>query len=304
MTEDDSLRLDWDDYRESMTESLKSLVQDQEFVDVVLHTEGRTLKAHRVFLSACSLYFSTVLRGTKPWQQPILFLPNIPYKDLEKILDFVYHGSVEVSRSSLASFLYSASILQINGLVDKQNLDNVGLIDNSQVSSPAFKKKKIDSTDEPNKSNLNIDNTIVKQEIEDTATENMSASEQVVVKADPEDFQRRSEEEQVHREGRNLAIRSDLVSRIEGGRRSDPGDEIFCERGRCHFCSLLCSSRSALTEHLKDVHQPPKHSLCENCENFFHICAIQRHRLKCKARYQTDVRSAIFEKTKLLDKCP
>lgn len=162
MPEDDSLRLDWDDYRESMTESLKSLVQDQEFVDVVLHTEGRTLKAHRVFLSACSRYFSTVLRGTKPWQQPILFLPNVPYKDLEKIIDFVYHGSVEVSRSSLSSFLYSASVLQINGLVDKRNLDDVN---QSECSSPTFRedKRKKRKIDEPNQSSVNIDSTI-KQE--------------------------------------------------------------------------------------------------------------------------------------------
>ena len=63
---------------------------------------------------------------------------------------------------------------------------------------------------------------------------------------------------------------------------------MYGERGRCHFCQLLCPDRQALTQHLKTSHQPPKHSLCENCENFFHICAITRHREKCKARYQTD----------------
>ena len=63
---------------------------------------------------------------------------------------------------------------------------------------------------------------------------------------------------------------------------------LYGERGRCHFCQLLCPDRKSLTEHLKSSHQPPKHSLCENCENFFHICAIARHREKCKARYQTD----------------
>merc|ERR1711872_514300 len=83
---------------------------------------------------------------------------------------------------------------------------------------------------------------------------------------------------------RGIVIRNDLMN---------PETPIittphYGERGRCHFCQLLCPDRKSLTEHLKSSHQPPKHSLCENCENFFHICAIARHREKCKARYQTD----------------
>jgi hypothetical protein len=41
---------------------------------------------------------------------------------------------------------------------------------------------------------------------------------------------------------------------------------------------------------LKATHQPPRHALCDNCENFFHICAIQRHRAKCQERYQSEKR--------------
>ena len=106
-------------------------------------------------------------------------------------------------------------------------------------------------------------------------------SEQVVVKADPGDFQGGGEEEQEGLIRGQLAIRSDLLrSSGDQGARSDPlapgpGGQVWSEKGRCHFCSLLCPGRPALTAHLKEVHQPPKHSLCENCENFFHICAIQ-----------------------------
>jgi len=74
---------------------------------------------------------------------------------------------------------------------------------------------------------------------------------------------------------KSLAVRHDLMA-------------IFGERGRCHFCSLLCVDREALTSHLKTVHQPAKHALCENCENFFHVCAIHRHRMKCHTRYVSD----------------
>ena len=42
----------------------------------------------------------------------------------------------------------------------------------------------------------------------------------------------------------------------------------------------------ALRKHLETAHQPPKHALCDNCENFFHVCAIQRHKQKCTETYQ------------------
>merc|ERR1719431_284172 len=93
----------------------RTLGQAGEFVDVTLHTEGRVLRAHRVYLSACSPYFSSVLRGTSPWQLPVLFLA-IPYQDLSAILEFIYHGCVSVARSSLPSLLRSATTLQIRGL--------------------------------------------------------------------------------------------------------------------------------------------------------------------------------------------
>ena len=47
MAGDDALRLDWEEYSRTVTKNLKSLVMDEEFVDVTLHAEGRTLKAHR-----------------------------------------------------------------------------------------------------------------------------------------------------------------------------------------------------------------------------------------------------------------
>jgi len=63
---------------------------------------------------------------------------------------------------------------------------------------------------------------------------------------------------------------------------------LFSEKGRCHFCRLLCPDVETLRKHLETVHQPPRHALCWNCENFFHICAIQRHRVKCRETYQSE----------------
>lgn len=93
---------------------------------------------------------------------------------------------------------------------------------------------------------------------------------------DPSQFVKMDMEElEADDASKGLVVRHDLIN-------------MFGERGRCHFCSLLCSDRDALTVHLKTAHQPAKHALCENCENFFHVCAIQRHRMKCHIRYVSD----------------
>ena len=52
------------------------------------------------------------------WQHPILFLSDVPLSDLQKILEFIYCGEVQVQQKRLASFLKSAELLKINGLND------------------------------------------------------------------------------------------------------------------------------------------------------------------------------------------
>lgn len=286
----DQFSLNWNNYKFSMTESLKTIIREEDFVDVTLHTEGKTLKAHKVYLSACSSYFRNVLKGTNLWQHPILFLVDVPFQDLQKILEFVYCGEVQVPQTGLPSFLKSAEILKINGLIDKipNNVENVQLLS----KFPKKKKRRIDSIeagDEHSHSAENSENIELPIKNESDSSE---VSEQVVVKADPEDFHNAesivAEEDTLEDESsanRGIIIRNDLI--IPENFQVQQS-HMYGERGRCHFCSLLCPDTSALTEHLTKVHQPPKHSLCENCENFFHICAIQRHRQKCKARYQTD----------------
>jgi len=283
--------LNWNNYKFSMTESLKTIIQEEDFVDVTLHTEGKTLKAHKVYLSACSTYFKNVLKGTNLWQHPILFL-EVPFQDLQKILEFVYYGEVQVPQKRLQSFLKSAEVLKINGLNDQipQSYENIP--DQSYFSKLPKKKKRRKDSIEAHEESSNIvennenllDGMVNKSEPQQT--------EEITVKADPDDFPNDDgivDQNEVNDDSganRGIVIRNDLLRPAENVQALQ--EPLYGERGRCHFCSLLCPDRTSLTEHLTKVHQPPKHSLCENCENFFHICAIQRHRQKCKARYQTD----------------
>lgn len=54
--------LRWNNYQSSITSAFENLRDDEDFVDVTLACEGKSLKAHRVVLSACSPYFRELLK--------------------------------------------------------------------------------------------------------------------------------------------------------------------------------------------------------------------------------------------------
>ena len=58
----DQFCLKWNNYQSNIVVALGNLKLEEEFVDVTLACEGRSIKAHRVVLSACSGYFKHVFK--------------------------------------------------------------------------------------------------------------------------------------------------------------------------------------------------------------------------------------------------
>ena len=58
----DQFCLKWNNYQTNIVVALGNLKLDEDFVDVTLACEGRSIKAHRVVLSACSQYFKHVFK--------------------------------------------------------------------------------------------------------------------------------------------------------------------------------------------------------------------------------------------------
>ena len=86
---------------------------------------------HKVILSACSNFFKSLLRRN-PHNHPLLYLKGVKYSDLLCVLNFMYHGEVNVAQEDLNSFLAVAEDLQVNGLT--QGPSSTGSRE-SQVSS-------------------------------------------------------------------------------------------------------------------------------------------------------------------------
>ena len=60
--------LKWNNFQKNIVAALGNLKLDEDFVDVTLSCEGKTIKAHKVILSACSDYFRDVFRVRKSKQ--------------------------------------------------------------------------------------------------------------------------------------------------------------------------------------------------------------------------------------------
>ncbi|XP_049873757.1 broad-complex core protein isoforms 1/2/3/4/5 isoform X1 [Pectinophora gossypiella] len=115
--------LRWNNYQSSITSAFENLRDDEDFVDVTLACDGKCLKAHRVVLSACSPYFRELLKST-PCKHPVIVLQDVAFTDLHALVEFIYHGEVNVHQRSLSSFLKTAEVLRVSGLT--QNDDAQG----------------------------------------------------------------------------------------------------------------------------------------------------------------------------------
>eukprot|EP00092_Neocalanus_flemingeri_P004301 GFUD01004624.1.p1 GENE.GFUD01004624.1~~GFUD01004624.1.p1 ORF type:complete len:324 (+),score=77.62 GFUD01004624.1:85-972(+) len=101
--------------------AFKELKEDKDFFDVTLACNGdRQLQAHKVILSACSPFFRNILKKN-PHQHPLIYLKGVLYEELVSVLNFMYHGEVNVAQEDLTSFLAVAEELKVKGLTqDKQ----------------------------------------------------------------------------------------------------------------------------------------------------------------------------------------
>lgn len=107
--------LRWTSYHSNMQTVFPSLLNNEHFVDVTLACEGRSIKCHRVILSACSSYFEDILCHT-PCQHPIIIIKDLRFEELRTLVDFMYKGEVYVTQERLPTLLAAADALQIKGL--------------------------------------------------------------------------------------------------------------------------------------------------------------------------------------------
>jgi len=107
--------LRWNDFETNISRAFRELREDKDFFDVTIACDDDQIEAHKVILSACSPFFRTVLKRNKH-QHPLVYLKGVRYSDMLSVLNFMYHGEVNVAQEELNSFLSVAEDLKVKGL--------------------------------------------------------------------------------------------------------------------------------------------------------------------------------------------
>jgi len=135
---DEQFCLRWNDFQQCIKSTFQDLRDENDFMDVTISCDGEQIKAHKVILSACSVTFKTLLKKN-PAPHPVIVLWDVSPRDLAAILDFMYHGEVNVKQDNLNSFLAVAERLRVRGLC--QNEGSGGSSGNSKLSNNSEKPK-------------------------------------------------------------------------------------------------------------------------------------------------------------------
>jgi hypothetical protein len=134
--------LRWNDFESNVSGAFRELRAESDFFDVTLTcddttTTHRPMQAHKVILSACSNLFKAMLKTQTGHPNPLIYLRGVTTSDLESVLDFMYHGEVNVAQDDLNSFLAVAEDLQIKGLTQ-----NAAAAQAASSSSGGVRRKK------------------------------------------------------------------------------------------------------------------------------------------------------------------
>ncbi|RZF37502.1 hypothetical protein LSTR_LSTR011889 [Laodelphax striatellus] len=60
-----------------------------------------------------------VIASSTPCKHPVIVLQDVVFEDLHALVEFIYHGEVNVHQQSLPSFLKTAEVLRVSGLTQQ-----------------------------------------------------------------------------------------------------------------------------------------------------------------------------------------
>merc|ERR1712179_532716 len=117
-----NLSLDWQNFETFAFDTFKYLRSDEYFLNVTLVCDdGKQFDAHKLILSSSSSVFHSMLTVITKQVHPIIYLRGTNGKDVQRVLDFMYLGHVEVPEDDINDFLALAKDLKVKGMTETWN---------------------------------------------------------------------------------------------------------------------------------------------------------------------------------------
>ena len=126
--------LKWIDFHSNVSKSFGLFRNEDYLHDVTLVSDDhKQVSAHKLVLSACSEYFRDIFKqNNKPNAHPLLCLDGISSHDLNKIMDYIYNGEVQIFQENLDRFLAVAQRFKLEGLMESGKGDSQQYISTEQ----------------------------------------------------------------------------------------------------------------------------------------------------------------------------
>lgn len=113
--------LKWNDFQPNIARSFTKLRHETDFYDVTLVSDDqKQVFAHKIVISSCSDYFRNILKqNIHP--NPLLCLEGVNFDELNRILDYIYNGEIQLHETDLDGFLRISQRLKLEGLAGEEN---------------------------------------------------------------------------------------------------------------------------------------------------------------------------------------
>jgi len=273
--------LKWNDFETNVSVAFRELRDERDFFDVTIACEDDQIQAHKVILSACSPFFKNLLRRN-PHQHPLLYLKGISYKDIQSVLNFMYHGEANIAQDDLNNFLSVAEELKVKGLTQGNNSNS----SNSSKpkteppqSQPQFPTKDRSNFRKPPVSNVptplhsavdivdddiqEVESVPIKQETMDTSASGVSkqkysaaagySQDTALAPTEYDDGQYYEEYDESYNEDYSQVGAGAMVDKgiLDGYMKVNEEGKYYCT-----LCNKVGSRKDSTRRHVKMVHFP------------------------------------------------
>ena len=273
MTEESKrIRLSWDDFPATVSQTFGSIRDEEYLADVTLMADDNSkVTAHRLVLSASSEYFKSIFKSKPSLPNLVLCLEMVDKENLNQLLDYMYCGEVRMEEVKLENFLKIAKRFKLEGLCEEDTSktirENVGefcevtLGKNDSLSTPPAEENSEEEKEEESQDTTNVS---VKQETRLETSRNIKGEDEKELDEMINQFIERRLDDKSRCQTKS-GSRGQYVCKLCGktsnlSRNLKNHIETHMEglEFQCKLCEKKCKTRAMLAMHVSKYHKKIK----------------------------------------------
>ena len=259
----DKLCLTQDDFNENIITKFSNLRTEGIFFDVTLVCDDqKQINAHKVALSSCSEYFKNILKNNVH-SHPMLCLEGINHEDLNRLLDYIYQGEVQIVKDELDRFLKIAQRFKLQGLLDVTNeVENEPLMMMTSKIDDLEKEIFADNNPKSPGNRIEVSNETTVKEFDEIINERFKLQESLDV---TNDVQKILADRHSKYPGNKIVVTNETSNEEIDKIIWDSIAKIKKGMYICKVCGKIQNKSKQLPEHIESHHIYGKSYPCDIC---------------------------------------